>query len=361
MKTQESMILNRKDILDFYPRVWSTMGVLLLTFLACIPGAEAQCDGQALACNNLVQVSLDTTCTALITPDVVLEDPQGDESFYEVRVYDPNGDTIPGDLITQDYDNQKLEVRVYCRASGIYCWGYIWVEDKIKPSISVSPRDTAVSCYQFDFEFDPNEFVDTIAFSDNGCEKPTLDPVVDIVQELDNCADTIRIITRLFTARDAAGNTCTDTQYIHVLRADITEIEFPRDTVVDCLDEADLSIEKLGQPEERSCNNFMITHEDIEIKICGEAKKILRVWRVTDTCNNQDTTHTQVIKVEDNYPPEFDFSFFEIPIDRLVPNKHDCSATAVDIPNPIITDCNLAQTTLEVFYQLVDENGDHLK
>ena len=123
--------------------------------IAPIKAQTSLCDGRAMACNNLVYVSLDTACMAIITPDVVLEDPFAVPSEYEVRVFDPNGIIIPGDTILQDYDNQRLKVEIECIASGIFCWGYLIVEDKVPPVVEVCPKDTAVSCYLFDFDLDP--------------------------------------------------------------------------------------------------------------------------------------------------------------------------------------------------------------
>lgn len=346
-----------------------------IVLLACLlnmvasSGLQAQCASKTMACNNLVHVSLDTNCLAVISPSVVLEGEKVAESEYRVQVIAPDGtqyiwDTGGAgqparfDTIRQDFDGALLEARVYCKASNIYCWGYIKIEDKIKPTLRISPIDTAVSCYVFPFDLDPNALVTQVSFSDNGCLKPDSLGITDTQETPFPCRDTVKIIRRTWSVVDAAGNRCDTTQTIYLLRADISELTYPRDTIIDCLDEGDISVDKLGSPSTRACEHFEITHQDIEIPVCGKARKILRRWRVTDICSTRDTVYTQVIKIEDNHAPVMDFSAFTIPVDRLVGQQFNCLADAIDIPNPIVTDCNLAQTTLEAFYQLVDESGN---
>ncbi|MEL6388603.1 MAG: T9SS type A sorting domain-containing protein [Bacteroidota bacterium] len=347
--TAQLSVIRRRFVLPILIMIGVALGVSDLT---------AQCAGEALACNNLVHVSLDTNCIAVITPDVILENEDADTSLYRVEVRDPDGNII--DTIRQDYNGALLEVRVFCKASvqPFFCWGFVKIEDKIPPVINVEPCDTAVTCFVFPFDLEPNSLVTKVTFSDNGCEKPDSLGITDVVETQFVCGDTVKIIERFWTVVDAAGNHASKKQTIYLLRGTIDQLEFPRDTVVDCLDEADLSIEALGMPLVRSCENYEITHEDVEIPVCGVARKILRRWRVTDLCTPRDTTVTQVIKIEDNNAPTIDFSEFQLPVERLEAQKRNCLADARDIPNPIITDCNLAQTTLSAFFQLVDQNGN---
>ena len=342
--------------------------IALMVILACCGyqvQLNAQCTGKALACNNLVHVSLETNCVAVISPNVLLEGEEGDETLYRVEVYAPDGTiyewnpTTPKyDTIRQDYGGAQLESRVYCIASGIYCWGYVKIEDKIKPTIEITPIDTVVSCFVFPFNLEPNALVTRVSFSDNGCLKPDSLGITNVQETLFPCGDTVKIVRRTWSVVDAAGNQCDTTQTIYLLRADISELTYPKDTLIDCLNEGDISVESLGMPDTRECEHFEITYQDVEIPVCGKARKILRRWRVTDICSTRDTLYTQVIKIEDNFAPEMDFSAFDIPVDRLVAQKFNCLADAEDIPNPIVTDCNLDQTTLQAFYQLVDNNGN---
>ena len=149
-----------------------------------------------------------------------------------------------------------------------------------------------------------------------------------------------------------------DTQCIYILKGQLSDIVFPKDTMIDCLDEGDLSPEKLGSPDVRLCSNLQITMTEVTSPVCGMARKILRFWKVVDTCTDEDTTATQIIEITDNTAPMMDFTAFRIPTENIQSDPKTCSATIEAIPNPIIVDCNLANTTLEIFYQLTDESGN---
>ncbi len=333
--------------------------IVLLAMLAISSSQDllAQCHNRTMACNSLVYVSLDTSCTAVITPDVMLENPAAD-SFYRVEVRDPNGNIIPDNIIREDYGRRRLEVRVYCRESGIFCWGNIIVEDKIPPMLDVSPMDTVVSCFVFPFDLSANALVTRVTFSDNGCFKPDSLGFQDFVNtEFPPCRDTIRIIDRVWAVKDRAGNLTEKTQKIYIRRARLRDITFPRDTIIDCVNEGDLSPLTLGEPEIRACDHFEVSFTDVTLPVCGKSRKILRRWQVRDICLPRDTIVNQVIKIEDLTAPTIDFSSFSIPADRVQANKTSCTADILQIPNPIIVDCNLANTTLQAFYQLADDSG----
>ena len=70
---------------------------------------------QSIACNDLVQVSLDENCEALITPEMVLEGETGDVSGFSVKISGISGNIIssPG----------SYSVTVTNPANGNSCWG----------------------------------------------------------------------------------------------------------------------------------------------------------------------------------------------------------------------------------------------
>ena len=178
------MSLNTYNQVSRIKRALAIMAMIFVSWNISMD-LSAQCDARALACNNLVHVSLDNNCVAVIGPDVILEDPDTNDSLYRVEVYAPDGTVFFYDLsgsltggvsrvdtIREDYGGALLETRVYCLASGIYCWGNVKIEDKIKPILTIEPLDTAVSCFVYPFDLDPNSLVTRVSFSDNGCEKP---------------------------------------------------------------------------------------------------------------------------------------------------------------------------------------------
>jgi subtilisin-like proprotein convertase family protein len=85
-----------------------------------------------LACNDLVQVSLEGNCELVITPDMLLEGGEyGCYSDYEVQIIDNRGVNL-GNKVTKAQIGQKLKTQIFNKA-GNSCWGEIEVKDKYGP------------------------------------------------------------------------------------------------------------------------------------------------------------------------------------------------------------------------------------
>ncbi len=88
----------------------------------------------AIACNDLVQISLDTECEETVTADQILEGGfYGCFDNYIVDIEDAQGNSI-GDVVTADHIGQTLKVTV-TNANGNSCWGEILIEDKFPPAL----------------------------------------------------------------------------------------------------------------------------------------------------------------------------------------------------------------------------------
>ena len=88
-----------------------SMGVVFCLLMANMTIAQVDCN-TTMACNDGLQVSLDDNCEAVITPDMILEDPEYDDSDYTVEVMDGQGNIIPNATVDYSYVNQNLEVNV---------------------------------------------------------------------------------------------------------------------------------------------------------------------------------------------------------------------------------------------------------
>ncbi len=94
-----------------------------------------------LACNNLVNISMDGNCEALITPDMVLEGgPYGCYDTYTITIKDSDGNEY-GNMITADMVGLELIVEVQDPNDNI-CWGDIFIEDKLGPQLECGTRNT---------------------------------------------------------------------------------------------------------------------------------------------------------------------------------------------------------------------------
>jgi hypothetical protein len=96
-----------------------------------------------LACNDLVQISLDETCTAVVGADFILEGgPYGcyDNYIVEIQI---GGIWVPA-ILGPQHIGQTIVTRVTDPETGNSCWGTIHVEDKIPPVIEC--RDVTIMC-----------------------------------------------------------------------------------------------------------------------------------------------------------------------------------------------------------------------
>ena len=117
-------------------------------------------DVQALACNNLINVSLDTLCQATITADMLLEDPVCGNMAYTVIIEELDGTPVPNP-ITSAYVGQRLKVTIEDPYGIISCWGYIVPEDKVDPLIACECMQggTPVSMVTGSLDADDEQFI----------------------------------------------------------------------------------------------------------------------------------------------------------------------------------------------------------
>ena len=111
----------------------------------------------SLACNDLVQISVDENCQAIIGADDVLEGgPYGcyDDYIVELDKTAPfgNGPWVPAIVGPADI-GKTYQVRVTDPETGNKCWGNVKIEDKIPPVLECV--DKLLPC---NFNTDPNYF-----------------------------------------------------------------------------------------------------------------------------------------------------------------------------------------------------------
>lgn len=76
-----------------------------------------------LACNDVVQISLNTFCRATVTPEMVLEDMIGVAADYTIQVYYKDGSLQPDLLFDASDIRQTYSFKIWHNASGNSCWG----------------------------------------------------------------------------------------------------------------------------------------------------------------------------------------------------------------------------------------------
>jgi hypothetical protein len=363
---------------------------LFFVFLVIAGYANAQ--SCPLACNNLVQVSLDDDCRVEITPDMMLEG-QGTDPLctYAVTVMGANGVPIVGSpFVTGTQIDKTLTVKVSLGTNS--CWGSIKVEDKLAPKINC-PDDLTITCY------DNRTFALPTA-TDNCGGLATVKLISNELEDRD-CTDedytAIRVLT--YQATDAKGNKsqlCVRTVYYEAI--DFDDLVFPKnrddvespslscsglkDTVL-----ANASIaqvlwdkNKNGYPDVAETGAPTIggypvfpnvslcevnaTFTDQKIQICANSFKVLREWTVLNWCSGEIEKDFQVIKVVDNEGPvvtcpEDKTSPYDPNVkvaDILSSDPYTCTASWNVIAPVVIFDCGV--TTYTIDYLLADANGN---
>ncbi len=208
------------------------MGILTVVFTAWYSGMIAQIQPCPLACNNLVQVSMDDDCIVEITPDMMLEgNGVSPTCNYVVQVKNQSGQpiTIPGysgnNYVDKNYVGQTLEVKVWLGNNS--CWGFIKLEDKLAPTIDCPDEPEVVTCWNPSYQASVSL---TALIATDNCGGTSYATVLsDVVTDLgcDNDYIAKRVIS--YQAKDKYNNTssvCTRTIYYSPIGLD--DIKFPK-------------------------------------------------------------------------------------------------------------------------------------
>lgn len=98
----------------------------------------------SMACNDLVQISLDDDCVATVTPDQLLEGgPYSCLEGYTVTIFNQFNQPI-GNVLTKAHVGQTLNYEVVGPNTN-KCWGKILVEDKLPVTLECEPIYTTCS------------------------------------------------------------------------------------------------------------------------------------------------------------------------------------------------------------------------
>ncbi|MEP7195681.1 MAG: T9SS type A sorting domain-containing protein [Saprospiraceae bacterium] len=354
----------------------------------------------SLACDDLIHLSLDGNCRAVITAGIVLEGSNYPEDSYAITVYDESNNKIPGAAIDGSYLGKKLKVQVTHLCSNVTCWGYVLIEDKYIPELSCIDTITIVSCTAdvrpeaLGFPVPLSATVTPIA-SKSGCFT---------VRNFDLCCDVelcyYDVYTkngcnvypyaqyiRYWTAKDCKGNTTSCTEQIYVLQSNLDNLVCPpsydgftrpylecdslkypfgpypagwnalengNPSPYDYVNErGDVIWKGTGFPTGINCDHIALTYKDLKIPVCGGTFKIFRNWKIFDWCTGRLIECNQLIKVADFKPPVIACrgNYMVFPTDY-----YSCTGTAIVSGPEFINDCSPVK--LEVSYKKATPNGN---
>lgn len=329
-----------------------------------------------IACNDLVQATLDQDGDALIGADMVLEGgPYGCYDDYLVEIFD--GTNNMGNELHCNDIGETYVVRVTDTATGQSCWAEIFVEDKTAPVIN-NCQDRVVACTA-----NINQ-VPKPTDTDNCDGNPTMNQLELTLIDEDACDDNVVKYKRSFISFDNYGNTsavCTEiitverpsavdfpsditwhcTQYASRpniinptrLNANITDSD-PSDPDIDVninVSTGTLSNTGSGIPSNIDGQFCMYgyVHADEKLEVCSGSGvtsvfKIVRTWTVLDWCSGQVITtgvngedNVQVIQVLDLFAPTITVSNVTLPANVTGIHPDPCMSTGT-LPLPTITD-----------------------
>ncbi|MEM8909008.1 MAG: HYR domain-containing protein, partial [Bacteroidota bacterium] len=308
--------------------------------LICFPfHASAQC---TIVCKSALNVSLPPSGTAVISPDILLEDDDCDPLDFYVDIIDPQGNSL-GNNVGCAFVGQSLLAGVFHQVNGNSCYTTLHIQDYIRPQIP--PQDTTVLCIE---PFGPDA-IGTPLIMDN-CSISELSYTDELIElgclSIQNGDTLTSRVERTWTATDVSGNVTTGIQNIYIKRATIADVVFPphRDgfalAALDCMDDPN-NLALTGEPTVAgrplsgggTCE-FVVSHSDQTIADCGtNSYKILRTWTVIDWCTGDFVLNVQIIKVADTTAPSI-----QCPADLVVgTNAYDCLGT-VNLPLALATD-----------------------
>jgi len=339
-------------------------------------------DNSSLACNSLVNVTLNNNCELELLPEMILEGQTAPNEAYTVTISDANGNIIDG-MLTQDLIGQTLNVTITQKCGNNSCWGEVLVEDKsIEPLGQFCTGGPFLStCFEVDV---PGDMTGFPMFEDDVVA--TYRPATNdwFLQGYDNCSDVVltfvddntsaqcaspQSVRRTWTVTDinnGAQSSCSVN--LEVSLVDLNSIVWPKnfDSVLDADAEgaADTdgvcpSIELCsgfptdargnpdpsftGFPSGLVCTNLeVIGYSDRVIPVCGETMKIVRTWTVWDACAQESATHNQTIVLTDTTSP-----ICSAPANGSVSTStHDCGATLTVGP-PSVQECQTWTYTIE--------------
>ncbi|MEZ5059856.1 MAG: hypothetical protein R2879_22715, partial [Saprospiraceae bacterium] len=305
----------------------------------------------SLTCNDLVQVSLDENCEAVIIPDMILEGIEGSLNEFSVELLDEVG--LPVLMpVNEAHIGDTLYVIVIHNQTGNSCWGRALIEDKWAPSITCNNH--FAQCFE-----SPNGFPRPKA-TDNCDAFPSVALLSQNIDDSDKCNEVT--ITSTYVAIDQSGNESTPCIQTVTLTPPLLP-SFPSDTVWSCevykahpniinpkKIAGNLNSTGSGVPDVSLSNNcpYSVVHSDFVFNTdCGETFTIRRTWTVLNWCtdeiitigsNNED--NVQFIKVEDQNPPIIDRPPFTVNANIGSASNEDCGSTDFLLPPVFVDDCN---------------------
>lgn len=199
--------------------------------------------GQALACNSYINVSVDASGEAVLTPDNLLE---GGPYDFDLMIIEPS-------MFTCDDIGEEITVTVTDTTTGQSCWGEVNIEDKIAPiPIVFADLVLALSANEEGDEATGKLYAESVDNSSFDNCTASEDLIYEPLYWEFGCSD-IGLHEITLTIYDESGNSSSAMTSVLVENKldEVSEIFCPDDILVDCgldLNDPDVIENILGGP-----------------------------------------------------------------------------------------------------------------
>lgn len=314
--------------------------IALLNVLA-LDAAIGQC---SLACrggspNTPLSVFVDEDCKVNLSTDELLVAPGLCPGDKLITVRDTMSNIVATDtnmvfFDAEAYYGQVLSVTITNIGQPVFCNSFIELMDTFPPRIECLP-DT-ISCID-DASVDA---LGTPLILDN-CPETVVVTHSDVVFDYGCDTTAFRaLIERTWIAEDLFGNRDTCVQPIYILRPALQDVVFPRDTVLACGGPAP-TLAITGRPKldgrdllsGNGCGLHAYFQDDTLSTCGGIERRIIRNWRVLESCSNLSISHDQIIQIVDTIAPQI-----ICPAPLTVNTLTGVCYATVTLPSPTVTD-----------------------
>ncbi|HPR00953.1 MAG TPA: lamin tail domain-containing protein, partial [Saprospiraceae bacterium] len=294
------------------------------------------------SCQDLVHISLNTGCERQIVVEDVLSGAYSCSDAFDLILATAQGNTLSIPEVTLMDVGSSFTYRIRNRYDGATCWGTIQIEKKFPPLIECS--DVTISC------------TDSLPLAPVplSCDPFITTRIHNQTFTHEDCESRFTgYYDRTIHVEDAWGNQQSCSQRIWVEKANLDDLRFPEDAIIECLDAGLSSFVtstlddqgyfhpipylvkgiNIGLVEAPSIDgnyldpridhcNIITFYNDIVLPACGKTYTIRRNWIVKDWCTGEEQTDVQYIRIVDTLAPRFEQ--FKDP--EVTYNIHDCKA-----------------------------------
>ena len=383
-----------------YTLLISTLSLTVLT-AQCPTDCDIQCIGH-------INLSLDETCMAEITPQMGGIGIAADDPCYTVEVFDAHNRQVPDNIVDLEYLNEELTYKITEAECGNLCWGTITIEYKLAPQIECPP-DLTVFCNAVDFLDIPP--------ANGGCANYVVQLYSQEKVHLECDPIYQGYVHRTYRAEDDYGNVDTCSHRVYLKRLPLDDIIFPPPATISCSDTSmrynedgvplpwyyqpltgsgtgmgipilcdvnfptgllcpgtgsgsglplipqgggviiietgdpdhPIDVEHIPSSSTSILCNAAVIYNDVEFPVINGCKrKILRTFEIYEWwCNAEiNRTGTQIIEIVDDIPPSI-----ACPPDQTVSTTSDCSAS-IYLPAAHPTDQCGTEISVRINYPL---------